>query len=66
VNLVLGILILAVPDLGLVTFALLFGIGLVVRGAVAVAMGLQLRRLASPRRTRSTAPIPTTSMRRTR
>jgi uncharacterized membrane protein HdeD (DUF308 family) len=45
VNLVLGILILALPDLSLVTFALLFGIGLVVRGALAVWVGLQLRRV---------------------
>jgi uncharacterized membrane protein HdeD (DUF308 family) len=53
VNLVLGIVILAAPDLGLITLALLFGIGLVVRGAVAIAAGVHLRRLASPRRVRA-------------
>jgi uncharacterized membrane protein HdeD (DUF308 family) len=53
VNLVLGIIILAVPELGLVTFAILFGLGLVVRGAVAVAAGLRLRRLVSRTRTRT-------------
>ena len=37
VNLVLGILILALPSLSLVTFAVLFGIGLLVRGAVALS-----------------------------
>ena len=45
VNLVLGILILALPSLSLVTFAVLFGIGLLVRGAVALSVGLRLRRL---------------------
>ena len=45
VNLVLGILILALPGLSLVTFAVLFGIGLVVRGAVALWAALRLRRL---------------------
>ncbi len=50
-DLVIGIVILAIPGIGLVTFALLFGISLVVRGAVAIAAGLQLRRLASPHRT---------------
>jgi hypothetical protein len=35
VNLVPGIVILAVPGLGLGTFAILFGIGLLVRGAAA-------------------------------
>ena len=48
VDVVLGIVILAVPDIGLITLALLFGISLVVRGAVAIAIGLRLRRLASP------------------
>jgi hypothetical protein len=37
------------PGISLVTFAILFGIGLVSGGAVAVAVGLQLRRL-DPRR----------------
>ncbi len=52
VNLVLGILILALPDLGIVTFAVLFGIGLVVRGAVALWVGLRLRRLRPAARDR--------------
>jgi uncharacterized membrane protein HdeD (DUF308 family) len=46
VDVVLGIVILAVPDIGLITLALLFGISLVVRGAVAIASGIRLRRLA--------------------
>jgi len=45
VNIALGILILALPSVSIVTFALLFGIGLVVRGAVALWVGLRLRRL---------------------
>ena len=49
VNLALGVVILAVPGIGLVTFAALFGIGLVARGAVAIAAGLQLRRAAARR-----------------
>ena len=44
-NLVLGVLILALPGLSLVTFAVLFGIGLILRGAVALAVALRLRRL---------------------
>jgi uncharacterized membrane protein HdeD (DUF308 family) len=60
VNLILGIIILAVPGLGLVTFAILFGVGLVVRGAVAIGAGLQLRRLAKPAETRTR---PTSTMR---
>jgi uncharacterized membrane protein HdeD (DUF308 family) len=47
VDVVLGIVILAVPDIGLITLALLFGISLVVRGGMAIAIGLRLRRLAS-------------------
>ena len=54
-NLVLGIVILAVPELGLVTFALLVGISLVARGAVAIAAGLKLRRLVGVSESR-TAP----------
>jgi uncharacterized membrane protein HdeD (DUF308 family) len=53
VNLVLGILILALPSLSLVTFALLFGIGLLVRGAVALWAGLRLRRLRPGARDRT-------------
>ena len=49
VNLALGVVILAVPGIGLVTYAALFGIGLVARGAVAIAAGLQLRRAAARR-----------------
>jgi len=45
VNLLLGILILALPGLSLVTFAVLFGLGFLVRGAVALWVGLRLRRL---------------------
>jgi uncharacterized membrane protein HdeD (DUF308 family) len=44
-NIVLGVVILAIPGLSLVTFAVLFGIGLVIRGAVAIAAGMRLRRL---------------------
>jgi uncharacterized membrane protein HdeD (DUF308 family) len=55
VNLVVGILILALPGLSLVTFAVLFGISLIVRGALAIATGLQLRRLGPPRRARADA-----------
>jgi uncharacterized membrane protein HdeD (DUF308 family) len=49
VNIALGILILALPSVSIVTFALLFGIGLVVRGAVALWVGLRLRRLRPAR-----------------
>ena len=38
-NVTLGIVILALPDIGLITLALLFGVSLVVRGAVAIASG---------------------------
>ena len=48
VDLVLGIVILVVPDIGLITLALLFGLSLVARGAVAIGTGLRLRRLGSP------------------
>jgi uncharacterized membrane protein HdeD (DUF308 family) len=62
-NLALGIVILAVPGLSLVTFAVLFGIGLVVRGAVAIAEGIRLRRLRTPQaaRTRPTSTAHPTS-----
>jgi uncharacterized membrane protein HdeD (DUF308 family) len=52
-NIVLGIVILAIPRLSLVTFAVLFGIGLIVRGAVAIAEGIRLRRLRAPEATRA-------------
>jgi uncharacterized membrane protein HdeD (DUF308 family) len=48
VDVALGIVILAIPDIGLITLALLFGISLVVRGAVAIATGIRLRRLRAP------------------
>ena len=41
----LGILIFAIPDVSVVTFALLFGIGLVVHGAFAPVEAFRLRRL---------------------
>jgi uncharacterized membrane protein HdeD (DUF308 family) len=44
-DLVLGILILAVPKISVVTLAVLFGISLIVRGAVACVGAFQLRRL---------------------
>ena len=53
VNLVVGVLILALPDISMVTFALLFGIALIVRGAVALATAVQLRRLSSPSEART-------------
>jgi uncharacterized membrane protein HdeD (DUF308 family) len=43
-NVVLGVLILSLPGISLVTFAVLFGVGLILRGAVAVIEGLRLRR----------------------
>jgi uncharacterized membrane protein HdeD (DUF308 family) len=45
IDLVLGIIILAVPGLGIITLAVLFGISLVVRGAVSIAAGWRLRQL---------------------
>jgi uncharacterized membrane protein HdeD (DUF308 family) len=45
IDLVLGVIILAVPDLGLITLALLFGVSLVVRGALSIVTGWTLRRL---------------------
>ena len=55
-DVVLGIVILAIPRVSLVTFALLFGIGLVVRGVLAVADGIHLRRLrATSDRARATS-----------
>ena len=44
-EIVLGILILALPDLSLKTVAILAGIGFVLRGALAVYTGFLLRRL---------------------
>jgi uncharacterized membrane protein HdeD (DUF308 family) len=48
VDIVLGILIVAIPDIGLITLALLFGVSLVVHGAVAIATGIRLRRTGAP------------------
>jgi uncharacterized membrane protein HdeD (DUF308 family) len=44
-DLVLGIVILAVPDLSLVTVAVLFGISLIVRGAFAFVAAFKLRKV---------------------
>jgi uncharacterized membrane protein HdeD (DUF308 family) len=44
-EIVLGILILALPDLSLKTVAVLAGIGFVLRGALAIYTGWQLRHL---------------------
>jgi uncharacterized membrane protein HdeD (DUF308 family) len=53
IDLVLGIIILAVPGLGIITLALLFGISLVARGAMSIAVGWRLRRLGLGERDRS-------------
>jgi uncharacterized membrane protein HdeD (DUF308 family) len=47
-ELVLGIVILSVPDLSLRTLAILAGIGFIVRGALAVYAGWQLRKVSAP------------------
>jgi uncharacterized membrane protein HdeD (DUF308 family) len=47
-DLVLGILILALPDLSLRTVAILAGIGFIVRGALALWAGWQLRKAGAP------------------
>jgi uncharacterized membrane protein HdeD (DUF308 family) len=52
-NLILGVLILALPELSVVTFAVLFGIGLILRGAVALAAAVRLRRLRADRTARA-------------
>jgi uncharacterized membrane protein HdeD (DUF308 family) len=44
-DIVLGILILVIPDLSLVTLAVLFGISLIVRGIVACVGAFQLRKV---------------------
>jgi uncharacterized membrane protein HdeD (DUF308 family) len=46
VDIVLGVLILALPGLSLGTLAVLVGISFVVRGAIAVTRGIVLRRAA--------------------
>jgi uncharacterized membrane protein HdeD (DUF308 family) len=48
IDLVLGIIILAVPGIGLITLALLFGISLVFRGGLSMALGWRLRKLRKP------------------
>jgi uncharacterized membrane protein HdeD (DUF308 family) len=55
-NIVIGVVILAVPNLSLATFAVLFGIGLVIRGAVAIAAGLRIHRLRPSREGRLQRP----------
>lgn len=45
-DLVLGILIMAVPKVSLVTLALLFGLSLILRGAISLVGAWQLRRLS--------------------
>jgi uncharacterized membrane protein HdeD (DUF308 family) len=44
-DVILGILILAVPDVSLVTLAVLFGISLIFRGAIACLGAFQLRKV---------------------
>jgi uncharacterized membrane protein HdeD (DUF308 family) len=46
VDIVLGILILSLPELSLKTLAILVGIAFLVRGAVSVVRGISLRRAA--------------------
>jgi uncharacterized membrane protein HdeD (DUF308 family) len=43
-----GVIIVANPDIGLTTLALLAGIGLLVRGTLEVAAGMMLRKLRAP------------------
>jgi uncharacterized membrane protein HdeD (DUF308 family) len=45
---VLGVLILSVPDLSLRTLAIFAGIGFILRGSLEVYAGVQLRKLGSP------------------
>jgi uncharacterized membrane protein HdeD (DUF308 family) len=44
-DLVLGVIILAIPDLSLVTVAVLFGISLILRGAFACVAAVKLRKV---------------------
>jgi uncharacterized membrane protein HdeD (DUF308 family) len=44
-DVVLGILILALPHISLVTLAVLFGISLIFRGAIACVSAYQLRKI---------------------
>jgi len=45
VDLAIGIVILAWPDLGLATFAVILGIGLILRGALFMYAGWQMHKL---------------------
>jgi uncharacterized membrane protein HdeD (DUF308 family) len=45
INAVVGIVILSWPKLGLATFAILVGVGLILQGIGTMAVGLALRRL---------------------
>jgi uncharacterized membrane protein HdeD (DUF308 family) len=45
VNAVVGVVILSWPELGLVTFAILIGINLILQGLGALALGLVVRRM---------------------
>ncbi len=47
-EIVLGILILSLPDVSLRTVAILAGIGFILRGALAIYAGLQLRKIKPP------------------
>jgi uncharacterized membrane protein HdeD (DUF308 family) len=47
-DLVLGVLILSLPDLSLRTVAILAGIGFIVRGAAGIYAGWQLRKAGAP------------------
>ena len=47
-EIVLGILILSVPDVSLRTVAIFAGIGFILRGSLAVYAGLQLRKVGAP------------------
>ncbi len=47
-EIVLGILILSLPDVSLRTVAILAGIGFILRGALAIYAGLQLRKVKPP------------------
>ena len=45
-NVAVGAVILAWPDIGLVTLAVFFAITMIVRGALAIFLGFKLRSLA--------------------
>jgi uncharacterized membrane protein HdeD (DUF308 family) len=58
-DIILGILILSLPGLSLATLAVLVGIAFIVRGALAVYAGWQLRKAAPPPVDRA-GPLPAT------